>query len=72
MAAQQAATPTMKNGDARVARDPVEMRRRNRRLALYLVLFLIVATVLCALYIGFVGGSNKGPMEPYHSMIETR
>ena len=48
-----------------------QLRRRNRRTALMLFTALIVATVLCAIWIAFFGGLNKGQLKPYHSSVHT-
>jgi amino acid transporter len=40
---------------------------RNRRLALLLGIGVVIFTLLCAVYIFFLGGANKGPMKPFHS-----
>lgn len=50
-------------------RDPIVIKRRNRRIAYIIVAFLVTMTLLCAAYIKWWGGANMGPMAPYHSQL---
>lgn len=51
--------------DPMVARDAT-LRQRNRRVGLALAIAFIALVLLCAAYIGFLGGANKPPMKPFH------
>ena len=54
-----------------IERDPDELRRRNRRVGIIIATIVFVLTLLCALYIRFLGGVNKGPLQPFHSELMT-
>lgn len=51
------------------ARTSPELRRRNRRVGLFIGLTVVILTALCALYIATLGGRNKPPMKPFHSHV---
>jgi hypothetical protein len=42
------------------------MIRRNRRVGLIVAFVAVAMLVAAAIYIAYWGGTNKGPMQPFH------